>query len=71
MYTENTSDAWHIPRYPTRKHYITSIYLGKYQQSGLEKGFQVENKDHEGAENEETGKYQTLLKKVTTKATRL
>ena len=26
MYTENTSDAWHIPRYPTRKHCITSIY---------------------------------------------
>ena len=25
MYTENTSDAWHIPRYPTRKHCITSI----------------------------------------------
>ena len=26
--TENTSDAWHIPRYPTRKHCIlTSIYL--------------------------------------------
>ena len=21
-----TSDAWHIPRYPTRKHCITSIY---------------------------------------------
>ena len=26
MYTENTSDAWHIPRYPTRKYCITSIY---------------------------------------------
>ena len=26
VYTENTSDAWHIPRYPTRKHCITSIY---------------------------------------------
>ena len=23
---ENTSDAWHIPRYPTRKHRITSMY---------------------------------------------
>ena len=30
MYTENTSDAWHIPRYPTRKYciFITSIYCG-------------------------------------------
>ena len=27
VYTENTSDAWHIPRYPTRKHCITSIYI--------------------------------------------
>ena len=26
MYTENTSDAWHIPQYPTRKHCITSMY---------------------------------------------
>ena len=26
MYTENTSDAWHIPRYPTREHCTTSIY---------------------------------------------
>ena len=26
MYTENTSDAWHIPQHPTRKHCITSIY---------------------------------------------
>ena len=26
VYTENTSDAWHIPRYPTRKHCITSMY---------------------------------------------
>ena len=25
VYTENTSDAWHIPRYPTRMHCITSI----------------------------------------------
>ena len=23
-YTENTSDKWHIQRYPTRKHCITS-----------------------------------------------
>ena len=27
VYTENTSDAWHIPRYPTRKHCMTSMYL--------------------------------------------
>ena len=27
VYTENTSDAWHIPRYPTRKHCITSMYV--------------------------------------------
>ena len=27
MYTVNTSDAWHIPRYPTRKHCVTSIYI--------------------------------------------
>ena len=35
MHTENTSDAWHIPRYPTRKHCITSIYpcQEKYSQS--------------------------------------
>ena len=26
VYTENTSDVWHVPRYPTRKHCITSIY---------------------------------------------
>ena len=26
VYMENTSDASHIPRYPTRKHCITSIY---------------------------------------------
>ena len=26
VYAENTSDAWHIPRYATRKHCITSIY---------------------------------------------
>ena len=26
VYTENTNDAWHIPRYPTRKHCITSMY---------------------------------------------
>ena len=26
VYIENTSDAWHIPWYPTRKHCITSIY---------------------------------------------
>ena len=26
VYTENTSDAWHIPQYPTRKHCITSMY---------------------------------------------
>ena len=25
--TENTSNAWHIPRYPTRKHCITSIHV--------------------------------------------
>ena len=26
VYTENISDAWHIPRYPTRKLCITSVY---------------------------------------------
>ena len=26
VYTENASDVWHVPRYPTRKHCITSIY---------------------------------------------
>ena len=26
VYTANMSDAWHIPRYPTQKHCITSIY---------------------------------------------
>ena len=26
VYMENASDAWHIPRYPTRKHCITSVY---------------------------------------------
>ena len=26
VYTENTSDAWHIPRYPTRKHCVTSMH---------------------------------------------
>ena len=26
VYTENISDAWHIPRYPTRKRCITTIY---------------------------------------------
>ena len=26
VYTENTSDAWHIPRHPTRKHCITIMY---------------------------------------------
>ena len=26
VYTENTSDAWHIPRYPTRKHCIIGMY---------------------------------------------
>ena len=26
MYAENTSDAWHIPRCPTRKHCTTSMY---------------------------------------------
>ena len=27
VYTENTSDAWHIPLYPTRKQCITSRYV--------------------------------------------
>ena len=27
VYEENTSDKWHVPRYPTRKHCITSIYI--------------------------------------------
>ena len=27
VYTENTSDAWHIPRYPARKHCMTTIYF--------------------------------------------
>ena len=26
VYTETTSDAWRIPRYPTRKHCVTSLY---------------------------------------------
>ena len=26
LYTEITSDAWHFPRYPTRKHCITILY---------------------------------------------
>ena len=30
MYTKNTSDAWHIPQYPTRKHCITRIYTPIY-----------------------------------------
>ena len=25
LYSENTSDKWHIPRYPTRKHCITTL----------------------------------------------
>ena len=44
VYTENTSDAWHIPRYPTRKHCITSMY---------ETGIRKEK------ESEETGKLQS------------
>ena len=30
VYTEKTSDAWHIPRYPTRNHYITTMYYREY-----------------------------------------
>ena len=26
VYAKKKSDAWHIPRYPTRKHCITSMY---------------------------------------------
>ena len=25
VYEENTSDKWHFPRYPTRKHCITTL----------------------------------------------
>ena len=25
VYKENTSDKWHVPRYPTRKHCITTL----------------------------------------------
>ena len=25
VYEENTSDKWHVPRYPTRKHCITTL----------------------------------------------
>ena len=27
VYTEKTSDTWHVPWYPTRKHCITSMYV--------------------------------------------
>ena len=30
VYTENISDAWHIPRYPTQNHCITSMYCIVY-----------------------------------------
>ena len=30
MYTENTSDAWHIPRYPTRNYCITTTYITRF-----------------------------------------
>ena len=26
VYEENTSDKWHVPRYPTRKHCITTLF---------------------------------------------
>ena len=26
LYEENTSDKWHVPRYPTRKHCITTLF---------------------------------------------
>ena len=26
VFSSNTSDAWHIPRYPTRNHCITSMH---------------------------------------------
>ena len=25
VYEENTSDKWHVPRYPTKKHCITTL----------------------------------------------
>ena len=31
----NTSDTWHIPQYPTRKHCITSIYQTPPSQNSL------------------------------------
>ena len=30
VYQENTSDKWHVPQYPTKKHCITSIYYIKF-----------------------------------------
>ena len=33
MYTENISDTWHIPRYPTQKHCITGIYIQRLHQT--------------------------------------
>ena len=41
VYTENTSDAWHIPRYPTRKHCITNI-----SRPLTRKGSRAVNKDN-------------------------
>ena len=29
VYEENTSDKWHVPWYPTRKHCITTLIFGK------------------------------------------
>ena len=36
--TENASDAWHIQRYPTRKHCITSMYYSISKKSLLKTG---------------------------------
>ena len=27
VYMEHKSDLWHIPRYPTRNYYITTMYV--------------------------------------------
>ena len=41
VYDENTSDKWHIPRYPTRKHFITTLshalIFGKF--TGISENF--------------------------------
>ena len=32
-YEENTSDKWHVPRYPMRKHCITTLSISKTSES--------------------------------------